>query len=106
MIDNSQAAKDSPAAQLHQPGDPSTPEELADWIKNGKASRCAIASVPPGAEIYLDGLRLGVAPIVFGLLKRDVPRIIVIRMAGYRVIEKRVIPDGQAIILGVNLEKQ
>jgi hypothetical protein len=106
VTENSQAAINSPAAQRRQPGDPSTPEELEDWIKNGKASRCAIASVPPGAEIYLDGFTVGVAPIVFVLLKRDAPRIIEIRMAGYRLIEKRVIPDGQPIILGVDLEKQ
>ncbi len=102
----SQAAKNSPAALLRKTGDPSSPEEVAEWIKNGKASKCAIASVPTGAEVYLDGLKVGVAPIVFGLLKRDAPRVIEIRMANYRTIEKRVIPDGQPIILGVDLEKQ
>jgi len=105
-IENSDAAKSSPAALAHEPGDPSTPEEVAEWIKNGKASKCAIASVPTGAEIYLDGLKVGVAPIVFVLLKRVEPRTIGIRMAGYRIIEKRVTPDGQPIILGVDLEKQ
>jgi hypothetical protein len=49
---------------------------------------------------------VGVAPIVFVLLKRVEPRTIGIRMAGYRIIEKRVTPDGQPIILGVDLEKQ
>lgn len=92
---------------MRKPGDPSTPEELAEWIKMGKASRCVIASVPAGADIYLDGLKVGVAPIVFVLLKRgDAPRVIEIRMAGYRPIEKQVVPDGEPIILGLDLEKQ
>jgi hypothetical protein len=107
VIENSEAAKSSPAALAPKPGDASSPEVLAERIKKGTASRCAIASVPPGAEIYIDGLKMGIAPIVFVLLKRDdAPRIIEIRMTGYRVVEKRLVPDGKPIILGVDLEKQ
>ena len=76
-------------------------------VKNGQASKCGIVTTPPGAEIELDGNRLGVSPLALVLLRRgDTPRIITIKMPGYKTFEKKVVPDGKVIPIGVTLEKQ
>ena len=108
VIENAEAAKSSPAARaVHESDGASSPEEVAEQIKAGKASRCVIITEPPGAEIYIDGLKMGKSPNVFALVRHgDTPRRVEIRMSGYRVIEKRVVPDGNTVILEVSLEKQ
>ncbi|MGA2371666.1 MAG: PEGA domain-containing protein [Candidatus Korobacteraceae bacterium] len=100
---NVEASLSSPAASA---AGARSPAELAELIKTGKASRCVIATEPPGAEIYVDGLKAGVAPLVFVLLKKgDTPRTVEIRMDGYRTVEKHLVPDGQLISIPVTLEK-
>jgi hypothetical protein len=101
---NVEASKSSPAAvAAHQ----STPEELAESLKNGMASRCVIVTEPAGAEVYIDGLKAAVTPLVFVLLKQgDTPRTIEIRLNGYRTIEKYLVPDGRLITIQSTLEKQ
>jgi hypothetical protein len=105
---NVEASRSSPAmAAAHPSGTGPSPEELAEMIKNGNASKCVIVTEPPGAEIYIDGFKAGVTPLVFALLKKgDAPRTIEVRMNGYRTIEKHLVPDGQLILLSSNLEKQ
>ena len=105
---NMQASLSSPAAAAANPtGEAPNPSELTELIKNGQASRCVIVSEPEGAEIYIDGLKAGVTPLVFVLLKKgEHPRTIEIRMNGYRSVEKHLIPDGQLISIPVDLEKQ
>jgi len=36
----------------------------------------------------------------------DTPRTVTIKMGGYKTIEKKVIPDGKVIPIGVMLEKE
>jgi hypothetical protein len=66
-----------------------------------------IVTEPAGAEVYIDGLKAAVTPLVFVLLKQgDTPRTIEIRLNGYRTIEKHLVPDGRLITIQSTLEKQ
>jgi len=106
---NSEAAKGSPAhaASLANVGHELSPQELAELVEKGQASKCAVVTVPPGAEIEIDGNKAGVSPLVLVLLKQgDTPRTVTIKMSGYKTVEKKVIPDGKVIPIGLALEKQ
>ena len=105
---NSEAAKTSPAAAaaMATTGHAWTPQELAALVAKGQASRCAVITNPPGAEVYIDGNKGGVAPLVFILVKQgDTPRTVTIKMAGYKTVEKQFVPDGKIIPISVTLEK-
>jgi hypothetical protein len=106
--ENSEAAGSSAAAaaSLAAEGHVLTKEEIAERIKEGRASRCAIMTTPPGAEVFIDGNRLGITPIVTNLMKRDAPRTITVKLAGYKTIEKQFEPDGKLIPWGLTLEKE
>jgi hypothetical protein len=94
LATNSEASKGSPAAaaSLANVGRVYSPQELDDLVKNGRASRCAVVTVPTGAEVEVDGNKAGVSPIAFVLLKQgDTPRTVTIRMNGYKTIEKKVV---------------
>jgi len=109
VVANSEAAKGSPAAAagLANVGHALSPQELADLVRRGQASQCAIVTVPPGADVEIDGNRAGVSPLVFVLLKQgDTERTITIKMSGYKTVEKKVVPDGKTIPIGLTLEKQ
>lgn len=76
IVANSEASKTSPAAAaaLADIGHIPTPEELAAQIQAGQASRCAVITDPPGAEIDIDGNKVGISPMVFVLLRKgDTP---------------------------------
>jgi len=108
IVANSEASKSSPAAAaaLADIGHMQTPEEMTALVQEGKASKCAIITSPPGAEIDIDGNKAGVSPLVFILLKKgDSPRTITIKMDGYRTVEQSVVPDGETIPIGLVLEK-
>jgi hypothetical protein len=84
---------------------PTDPQELAQMVQSGLASWCGVYTTPSGAEVYVDGKTVGVAPIAFVLLKHgDTPRIITIKMDGYKTIERQVIPEGKTIPLVLTLE--
>ncbi len=86
---------------------PTDPQELAQMGQSGLASWCGVYTTPSGAEVYVDGKTVGVAPIAFVLLKHgDTPRIITIKMDGYKTIERQVIPEGKTIPLVLTLETQ
>jgi hypothetical protein len=108
ILANSEASKSSPAAAaaLADIGHIQTPEEMDALVQEGKASKCAIITNPPGAEIDIDGNKAGVSPLVFILLRKgDTPRTITIKMDGYRTVERSVVPDGNTIPIGLVLEK-
>ena len=64
-------------------------------------------TTPPGAEVEIDGNKMGVSPVAFYLLRHgDTPRTITIKMSGYKTIEKKLVPDGKVIPIGVTLEKE
>ena len=106
--ENTEAAASSPAAaaSLAAEGHVLTKEEIAQAIKDGRASRCAIITDPPGAEVFIDGNKLGITPIVTNLMKRDAPRTVTVKLAGYKTFEKQFEPDGKPIPLGLTLEKE
>jgi hypothetical protein len=106
--ENSQAAASSPAAaaSLAAEGHVLTREEIAQAIKDGRASRCAIITNPPAAEVFIDGNKAGITPLVINLMKRDAPRSITVKLAGYKTFEKQFEPDGKPIPLGLTLEKE
>jgi hypothetical protein len=109
VMTNSEAAKGSPAAaaSLVNLGHVHSPQELAELVQKGQASKCAIATVPPGAEVEIDGNKGGVTPLIFVLLKQgDTQRTITIKMSGYKTVEKKVVPDGKTIPIGLTLEKE
>jgi hypothetical protein len=108
IITNSEAAKSSPAraAALANVGHTQTPEELALLVQSGQASRCAVVTMPPSAEVFVDDNKLGMSPVVFVLLKQGAtPRTVTIKMAGYKTVEKNFVPDGKTIPIGLTLEK-
>jgi PEGA domain len=109
VIVNSEAAKASPAAAAAAAdvGHVRTPAELAELVGKGEASRCAVITSPAGAEIETDGNKLGVSPLVFVLLKHgNTPRVVTIKMKGYKTAEKSFIPDGKTIPIGLTLEAE
>ena len=108
VLANSEAGKSSAAAaaSLADNGHVLTPQEMAAQVQAGQASKCAVVTNPPGADIYVDGNKAGISPIVFVLLRKgDSPRVITIKMVGYKTVEKKVIPDGKIIPLGLTLDR-
>ena len=106
---NSEAARASPAAAagLANVGHILNPQELADLVQKGQASKVAVVTVPPGAEVFVDGNKAGISPLVFVLLKQgDTPRVITIKSGGFKTVNKMVVPDGKTVPIGITLEKQ
>jgi hypothetical protein len=105
---NSEAGKSSPAAAAAMAidGKQSTPQQMADLVAQGNASRCAIVTTPAGAEVFIDGNKGGITPFIFVLIKRDKPRIISIKMSGYKTVDKEIDPDGKTVPISLVLEKQ
>jgi PEGA domain len=107
MVKNSEAGKNSPAAAvlLADEGHILSPEEMAERVQKGKASRCAVITIPAGAKIWIDGVEAGVSPMDFVLTRHaDTPRLIKITMNGYKTVERQVVPDGKTIPIGLSLE--
>jgi hypothetical protein len=84
-----------------------TPEELAKLVLDGQASRCAVLTVPPHAAVYIDGVREGMSPNAFILVKHgDTPRIITTTMNGYKTVDTPIVPDGTIVHVELIMEKQ
>lgn len=79
---------------------------MARLIEKGQASKTEIITSPEGAEVYLDGNKAGVTPLEFVLIKRDNPRVITIKLPGYKTVEKTLVPNGKNIPVAVSLEKE
>jgi len=108
-VANSEAAKGSPAAAagLANVGHILSPEELADLVQKGQASKCAVCDRPPGAEVEVEREQGWSVAAGLVLLKQgDTPRTITIKMSGYKTVEKKVVPDGKTIPIGLALEKR
>jgi hypothetical protein len=104
---NSEAGMASPAAaaSLADEGHVLSPQEMAERVQNGEASKCAVITVPAGAKIWIDGVEAGISPMVFVLLRHgDTPRSVKITKSGYKTVEKQVVPDGKTIPIGLTLE--
>jgi hypothetical protein len=48
---------------------------------------------------------MGVTPVAFTLVQRDVPRIVTIKMDGYKTVEEQIVPDGKVVPMSVQLER-
>lgn len=81
-----------------------TPELAEQLIQSGKASKLVVVSVPPGADIYVDGTKLGQTPFTILLLKKDLDRTVTLRLAGYKDYEQKASPNGQPLQIIGNLE--
>ncbi|MBZ5574584.1 MAG: PEGA domain-containing protein [Acidobacteriia bacterium] len=97
----SSSPADAAALAESRPLDP----ERASLVSQGQASRCAVVSTPSGAEVYIDGRKVGATPFAFILLKRDAPRTITVKLDGYQTFEKQYVPDGRTISIAVQLQK-
>src|SRR5208337_2403842 len=100
LIANSTAGKSSPAAAAATAysGHAASPQELAELVQHGQASRCTVITNPPGAEVYVDGNKGGTSPLSFVLIKHgDAFRTVTIRLTGYQTIEQQFVPDGKPI---------
>ena len=105
---NSENARNSPAAAaaLARDGHMHTREELEELVKQGKASKCAVITNPAGAEVFIDGNKAGVTPFALTLIKTEKPRVVTVKLAGYKTVEKEYDPDGKVIPIALTLEKE
>jgi hypothetical protein len=97
---NSQAGKTSPAAtaSLAEEGHILSPQEMADRISKGEASKCPVTTTPVGAKIWIDGNEAGISPMAFVLTRHgETPRSVKVTLNGYKTVEKQVTPDGKII---------
>jgi PEGA domain len=92
-----------PVSQTAQSGK-MTPELAAQLIQSGQASQLVVVSVPPGADIYVDGTKLGKTPFSILLMKKDLDRTVTLRLDGYKDFEQKLAPNGQPLQLIGNLQ--
>ena len=89
--------------------------QLQQAVKEGRASFVVINTTPPGAGISIDGIPVSAAntaqtttstltPTMFTLFKKASPRVIVITLAGYKPLERRLEPNGAPIAIEAALE--
>lgn len=88
-----------------QTGHGDNSSRLRAMVDQKQASVCFAVTYPPGAGVYVDGLKAGVTPLGFALTKHDVERVITVQMPGYRTVQKKIMPDGNTVPIGLTLEK-
>jgi hypothetical protein len=97
--------KDDSQAALAAAASAAIRAENVRMIAAGQASTIRILTAPAGAEVDLDGNKIGISPMQFVLARHgDRNRSIVLKMEGYATVEKQFLPDGKDIPLGVNLQ--
>ena len=108
--ENSAAAQSSPASAnlAASLGHVPTKEEIAEMVKEGKASTVAVITNPPGADIFVDQNKIGKSPMVFNLIRLpDQPdRVVKVEMTGYKTVEKKITPDGNKVPIGIDLQRE
>jgi tRNA A-37 threonylcarbamoyl transferase component Bud32 len=68
-------------------------------------SAIVVTSAPAGAEIEVDGRPAGRTPVRLESVRADRPVVVVLRLDGYRVVERTLAPAaGAATVLDVELE--
>ena len=74
-----------------------------ELVSAGQESYTSIASIPPGAQIFVDGVlggTTGSIPVMFFLLRHgDTPRVITIKRDGYELYEQKIVPNGSPILI-------
>lgn len=96
---------EDPAHARARTGRGFTPAELRTMISKKKASACFAVTYPPGAEVYVDGLKVGATPLGFTLIRHDIERVVTVQLVGYKTVEKGLMPDGGTVSIGLTLEK-
>jgi hypothetical protein len=74
-------------------------------IEAGEASKTEVITSPECAEVYIDGNKAGVTPLVFVLIRRDNPRALTIKLPGYKTVEMTLVPDGKNIPIVISLKR-
>lgn len=98
-----------------QQGGAAAAAQLQQAVKEGRASFVVINTNPPGASISIDGTPVSAAntaqtatstvtPTMLTLFKKASPRVIVITLAGYKPVERRLEPNGSPIAIEAALE--
>jgi hypothetical protein len=76
------------------------PDEIDRLVQNGEASRGVVLTVPPGAQVYIDGNKAGLSPVSFVLVKNgDTPHTVTVKLEGFQTVERKINPDGRTIHL-------
>jgi hypothetical protein len=117
-IESEVASQSVPVPTLLETTQKAMADATMQLIAKGQASHCAVVTNPVGAEIYIDGepaLKEGkilLTPTEFILRRqsnlceeRCPTRIVTIKMAGYKAVEKTIVPDGKDVSLAIFLEK-
>jgi hypothetical protein len=82
------------------------PQEVDALVKAGQASRGAVLTIPPAADVYIDGQKVGASPLSIVLVRNgDKPRIVRIVKSGFEPVEKKIVPDGTTVRIEVFLQR-
>jgi hypothetical protein len=108
ILQNSKDSQGSPAAAaaLANGHTKMTPDQVKRAIEEGKASRASVVTNPAGAAVYIDGNLAGNSPIAFFLFKEDTPRVVSVKLDGYKGAAQSFTPDGKNIPIAFDLEKE
>ncbi len=100
----------TPATVSHEPVTEEASTEatrrFAPLVAQKKASICTVATTPSGAEVVLDGKKLGVTPMIFVMVKKAQARQLTLTMPGYHSVQYSLFPDGNPVPLTVHLSKE
>ena len=100
----------TPATITHEPVNEEATAEgtrrFAPLIAEKKASICTVSTTPAGAEVTLDGKKLGQTPMVFVMVKKVQARQLTLSLPGYHSVQYSLFPDGNPVPLTVHLSKE
>jgi hypothetical protein len=94
------AADRAPTVAVEEPPPVASPADAAPSTVS-----LQIDVTPAGAEVYLDGERLGQAPGVFAVSPSDAPRRLSVRKAGHATFTRELAVDGP-LVVPVRLERR
>ena len=76
-------------------------------LSTENASNCLIVTTPDGAEIDVDGVKIGQSPLFFSLLSRgSSARVVTVIKPGYVAITKSYRPDGKDLRINLDLNRE
>jgi hypothetical protein len=100
----------TPATITHEPVNEEATTEatrrFAPLVAEKKASICTVSTSPAGAEVILDGKKLGQTPMVFVMVKKVQARQLTLTLPGYHSVQYSLFPDGNPVPLTVHLSKE
>jgi PEGA domain len=82
-----------------------TSQKVDALVKAGQASHVGVFTVPPAADMYIDGQKVGTTPAAIVLVRNgDKPRTVRVVKSGFEPIEKEIVPDGSTVHIEVFLQ--